>query len=133
MHMNHPYTEKALIQMEYEIRESGISAYKGDYLRDRIFLAEHEPTVFIWVIRESGTHIYPLDERCIEKRVNKTFHDHLRNVIASLTYHKTQESVLRVYGYYYGDSAHLTVDDAILLVKSYLPYGAATGRGESND
>ena len=131
--MNYLHTEKALIQMEYEIRESGISAYKGDYLRDRIFLAEHEPTVFIWVIRESGTHIYPLDERCIEKRVNKTFHDHLRNVIASLTYHKTQESVLRVYGYYHGDSALLSIDEAITLAKSYLPAGAATRVVRNND
>lgn len=131
--MNYLHTEKALIQMEYEIRESGISAYKGDYLRDRIFLAEHEPTVFIWVIRESGTHIYPLDERCIEKRVNKTFHDHIRGVIASLTYHKQHETVLRVYGYYHGDSALLSIDEAITLAKSYLPAGAATRVVRNND
>lgn len=50
----------ALIKESQKIRMP--FAYSDDlYKHDRSALAKHKPSAFVWVVRDWGTHLYPLD------------------------------------------------------------------------
>ena len=131
--MNHVYTERALRHMDWEIRQAEIDAYKSDYLHDRIFLVKHEPKVFVWVIRDSGTHIYSLDDPSVTEGGAEKYHTHIRLVATILDSHKKNDNIVGVFAFYEGYSARISIDDAILLAESYLPAGAATRVVRNND
>ncbi len=124
--MLYVHTERALLQMDWEMRTTEIVAYKSDYLLDRICLTKNEPRVFVWVIRDCGTHIYNLDQKSLKISDDEEFHDHIRKAIASLKYHQKSENVVGVRAFYEGYMANVTIEDALLLAESYLPAGAAT-------
>ncbi len=119
--MKHDRSEKALIHMQHLFNVANIEAYKSDFIHDRIIIADKEPMVFVWVIRDCGTHIYIIDKLASECDSREAYHIHLRLTLKSLKYHRDNDNVIETYAFYDGDSAAIHIDDAIHLVKSYLP------------
>lgn len=129
--MKNPMSEKALAYMGQYFRSSGIEAYKSDFVHDRVLIAKNEPEVFIWVIRDCGTHIYPLDRYAMGYEDRDEFYAYLRGIVGTLGFHAKHERVLHTFAFIEGDVATISIDDAIWLVKSYLPAGDSYGEEES--
>ena len=76
-----------------------IDAYKSDYLHDRIFLVKYEPKVFVWVIRDSGTHIYSLDDPSVTEGVRRSITPYPTGCDDPES-HKKNDNIVGVFAFY---------------------------------
>lgn len=94
-------------------------AYRMDYIMDQLWIVEHKPRAFIWIVRSMGTHIYALEYYTRGKGCIPPL-DELKQLKAAIGRHRSRGDVKRAYVFYDGCRVESDLVRIEQLIDSYI-------------